>query len=205
MRPKPVTKPSPAGRSSSEPKSTQRWRTNLSSSSKVPSSSSKWMRSRAVSLPALCSRSRRSAPPPASASVVRRRSSSSRNSCGVTGAGDCFGSAKRFSSRYPVWYVENAHGEVRGHPHRSQEQYDAQNELGPDGKRPLDRRMDHRDPRRRGNQRKHGAERQRDDQDRGQNGGEDLLHEKSRRTARRSVLVESEPSLAQPRPIVGHE
>ena len=33
------------------------------------------MRSRAVSLPALCSRSRRSGPPPASASALRRRSS----------------------------------------------------------------------------------------------------------------------------------
>ena len=33
------------------------------------------MRSRAVSFPALCSRSRRSAPPPASASALRRRSS----------------------------------------------------------------------------------------------------------------------------------
>ena len=75
MRPKPVMNPSPGGRCSCIPKSSERCATNLSSSSNVPSSRSSATRSRAVSLPALCSRSRRSAPPPASASALRRRSS----------------------------------------------------------------------------------------------------------------------------------
>src|SRR5215470_13793546 len=185
IRPKPVTKPSPAGRWDSIPKSAQWWRTNLSSSSNVPSSSSTWMRSRAVNFPALCSRSRRSAPPPASASAVRRRNSSSRLSCGVRGARECSGSGKWLSSPHRVPYVENAHGQVRGYPYRSQKQDDAQSQLRPDGKRPFERRHDRRDPQRRGDQQKHCAERQRDDQDRGQNGGEDSLHEKSRRTALR--------------------
>src|SRR5579863_6796964 len=57
------------------PKSSERCATNLSSSSNVPSSRSSATRSRAVSFPALCSRSRRSAPPPASASALRRRNS----------------------------------------------------------------------------------------------------------------------------------
>ena len=87
MRPKPVTKPSPAGRCDSMPKSMQWWRTNLSSSSNVPSSRSRLMRSRAVSLPALCSRSRRSGPPPASASALRRRNSSMRSLFGIGGGG----------------------------------------------------------------------------------------------------------------------
>src|SRR6266576_2607673 len=61
------------------PKSSQRCVTNLSSSSKVPSSRSRVTRSRAVSLPALCSRSRRSSPLPASASALRRRRSLKRS------------------------------------------------------------------------------------------------------------------------------
>ena len=47
MRPYPVMKPSPGGRCCSMPKSSQRWVTNLSSSSKLPSSRSSAMRSRA--------------------------------------------------------------------------------------------------------------------------------------------------------------
>ena len=52
------------------PKSRQRCSTSLSSSSKLPSSSSSSTRSRAVSLPSRCWRSRRSAPPPSSARRV---------------------------------------------------------------------------------------------------------------------------------------
>src|SRR5262249_24856779 len=58
-------------------KSRQRCSTSLSSSSKLPSSSSRSTRSRAVSLPSRCCRSRRSSPPPASARRVRSRRSSS--------------------------------------------------------------------------------------------------------------------------------
>src|SRR5262245_23407738 len=78
MRPWPVTKPSPGTICSSMPKSRQRCVTSLSSSSKVPSSSSSSMRSRAPSLPSLCWRARRSGPPPCSAASCRRRSSSRR-------------------------------------------------------------------------------------------------------------------------------
>src|SRR5512146_2039858 len=57
------------------PKSLQRWVTSLSVSSNVPSSSRNSIRSRAVILPSLCSRARRSSPPPASARASRRFSS----------------------------------------------------------------------------------------------------------------------------------
>src|SRR5436190_17642815 len=77
MRPYPLTTPSPGTICSSIPKSRQRCVTSLSSSSKVPSSSSNSTRSRAESLPSLCCRSRRSRPPPASAAPCRRRNSSS--------------------------------------------------------------------------------------------------------------------------------
>src|SRR5579872_4005381 len=77
MRPKPQTKPSPEGRCSVMPKSVQWCLTNSSSSSKEFSSRSSSMRSRALSFPSLCWRSRRSAPPPASASARRCASSSS--------------------------------------------------------------------------------------------------------------------------------
>src|SRR5262249_31553656 len=57
------------------PKSAQRWVTNLSSSTKLPSSSSAAMRSRAVSLPASCCLSMRALPPAsaARASISSRR------------------------------------------------------------------------------------------------------------------------------------
>src|ERR1022692_1423304 len=54
------------------PKSRPRCVTSLSSSSKVPSSRSNSMRSRAESLPSLCWRFWRSSPPPCSAAVWRR-------------------------------------------------------------------------------------------------------------------------------------
>src|ERR1039458_4140102 len=57
------------------PKSRPRCVTSLSSSSKVPSSRSNSMRSRAESLPSLCWRFWRSSPPPCSAAAWRRWSS----------------------------------------------------------------------------------------------------------------------------------
>jgi hypothetical protein len=66
-RPCPVTTPSPGTCCSSIPKSRQRCVTSLSTSSKVPGSNSKSMRSRAVSLPLSCWRRSRSSPPPSSA------------------------------------------------------------------------------------------------------------------------------------------
>src|SRR6185436_9061738 len=73
--PWPVTTPSPRTFCSSMPKSAQRWVTNLSSSTKLPSSSSAAMRSRAVSLPASCCLSMRALPPASAAlaSISSRR------------------------------------------------------------------------------------------------------------------------------------
>src|SRR6056297_293067 len=69
--PQPVTTPSPAGRFFSIPKSVQRWVTNMSYSSKLPSSSNSSTRSRAVSLPRACCASMRFCPPPMRASARR--------------------------------------------------------------------------------------------------------------------------------------
>src|SRR5450631_2721590 len=141
MRPNPVTKPSPGGRCSSIPKSTQLWRTNLSSSSKLPSSSSRLMRSRAVSLPALCSRSRRSPPPPASASVDNFRNSSMRPLCLDCKLGRLFFfSGKRPSRERGFFFAKNANRQVRGHPHRAQQEHDAEQQLGANGGGALHRR-----------------------------------------------------------------
>ena len=58
------------------PKSVQRCSTNMSYSSKEPSSSSSSIRSRAVSLPRLCCASMRLSRPPPSRAVPRRRANS---------------------------------------------------------------------------------------------------------------------------------
>src|SRR5271168_146114 len=123
------------------------------------------MRSRAVSFPALCSRSLRSSPPPASASAEMRRSSSILSLC-LTVKFSCvalcalagevptevpveapadFSSDKPFSLRsrgllrcsvddrwLPGGLVrgENPHRQMRGQPYRTQQQDDAQQQLG---------------------------------------------------------------------------
>src|SRR5438128_2662273 len=69
--PWPATTPSPGTICSAMPKSTHRWVTSLSTSSKLPGSNSSSMRSRAVSLPASCCRRRRFSPPPSSARRFR--------------------------------------------------------------------------------------------------------------------------------------
>src|ERR1700722_7133498 len=116
------------------PKSTQRWRTNLSSSSKVPSSSKRSIRSRAVSLPALCSRSRRSGPPPASASKLRWRRSSIRSLCLAAAAeAEDFCSGKRRSGIDGLVFVEDADGQMSSEPSGTEEEDDAEDEFGADG------------------------------------------------------------------------
>src|SRR5436190_5807341 len=75
-RPWPVTTPSPGNFCSSIPKSVERWTTNLSNSSKLPSSRKKSIRSRAVILPAARCFSTRAEPPPSSAAAERSLSSS---------------------------------------------------------------------------------------------------------------------------------
>src|SRR6266403_1045152 len=139
MRPKPVTKPSPAGRCSCMPKSTQRCRTNLSSSSKVPSSNKRWMRSRAVSLPALCSRSRRSAPPPASASSEIRRSSSLRSRRLSSGIKLGLGSDNGSSLGRGFLWRKNTHGQMRGDPSGAEKKDDTEEQLRAGGGGPLER------------------------------------------------------------------
>src|SRR6266852_5120476 len=158
------------------PKSTQPWRTNLSSSSKVPSSNKRWMRSRAVSLPALCSRSRRSGPPPASASAEMRWSSSMRSRCLSSGTRLGLGSDNGSSRGRGFLRGKNAHGEVRGQPDGSQKQHDTQEQLRAHGGGPLERRFKRGHVFRGLDKNKHGAEGHRHDEDGGQNGSENHFH-----------------------------
>src|SRR5580704_8841075 len=185
MRPKPVTKPSPAGRWSCIPKSTQRCRTNLSSSSNVPSSRSRSIRSRAVSLPALCSRSRRSGPPPASASALRRRRSSMRSLCFAAAAeAEEFSLDKRRSGINFFFVMENADGEMGGEPSCAEEKDDAEDKFGTDGGSALGGRWDGGDVYGRADKGEHGGEGHRDDQCDGDDGGDDFFHgEETRRGA----------------------
>src|SRR5216684_3531997 len=176
MRPKPVTKPSPAGRCSCMPNSAQRWRTNLSSSSKVPSSNKRWMRSRAVSLPALCSRSRRSGPPPASASSEMRRSSSIRSRCLASGIKLGLGSDNGSSRGRGFLRGKNAHGKMCGEPDGSEEQHYAQEQLRAHGGGALQGRFERSHVFRGSDENEHGAEGHRHDEDGGKNGSEDHFH-----------------------------
>ena len=81
-RPWPITTPSPGTRWRAIPKSWESCSTNMSHSSKDPSSKSSSRRSRAVSLPLACWAAIRFSPPPRRA-ASRRRSSSRRMSCTV--------------------------------------------------------------------------------------------------------------------------
>ena len=80
------------------------------------------MRSRAESLPALCSRSRRSAPPPASASAEMRRNCSMR-SAPVDDSQTRFFSAKRPSLGLVALWSENQHRRMRGQPDGAEQQH----------------------------------------------------------------------------------
>src|ERR1700744_5868595 len=154
------------------PKSTQRWRTNLSSSSKVFSSRRRSMRSRAVSLPALCSRSRRSGPPPASASALRRRRSSIRSLCLAAAAeAEDLGSDKRRSGIDGFVVVEDADGEMGGEPSGAEEKDDAEDEFSAHGGSALSGGWDRGDVDRRADEGKHGGERHRNNQDGGDDRG----------------------------------
>src|SRR5579863_3480472 len=163
------------------PKSTQRWRTNLSSSSKVPSSRSRLMRSRAVSLPALCSRSRRSGPPPASASALRRSNSSRRPCCRFAEAGDDFFSSTRLSGRRRVFYLKNADREMGSNPDGSEQKNDAQDNFGGEGQRALQWRSNCCNPQGGVNQNIHRGQSKCDGKQRGDDGGEKLFHKENRK------------------------
>src|SRR5512136_2984157 len=158
------------------PKSTHWWRTNLSSSSNVPSSRRRWTRSRAVSLPALCSRSRRSGPPPASASAERRRSSS-RRSCfseDRAAADDLSGNGS--SRRGCILPAVDAHGKVRSQPNRSEKQDYAKKQLCGDGQSAGKRRFDRGDVNGCAHQSEHGREGHRQDEDGGQEVSKNRFH-----------------------------
>src|SRR5258708_1108769 len=176
MRPKPVTKPSPAGRCSCIPKSTQRCRTNLSSSSKLPSSRSRWMRSRAVSLPVLCSRSRRSGPPPASASSEIRPTSSTRSRCLASGIKLRLGSDNRSSLGRRFSWRKNTYGEMRGEPDGSEKEHHAEEQFRSHGHGALQRRIQRGYIFRSLNKHKHGSEGHRHDEDSCKNGSENHFH-----------------------------
>src|SRR6266851_1591281 len=158
------------------PKSTQPWRTNLSSSSKVPSSRRRCMRSRAVSLPALCSRSRRSGPPPASASSEMRRSSSMRSRCLASEIKLDLVSDNGSSLGRGILQGKNAHGEMRGEPDGSEKQHDAEEQLSAHGGGALERRFERSHVFRGLDENEHGPECHRHDEDGGQNGSENHFH-----------------------------
>src|SRR5260370_33971580 len=176
MRPKPVTKPSPAGRCSCMPKSTQRWRTNLSSSSKVLSSNKRWMRSRAVSFPALCSPSRRSCPPPASASSAMRRSSSIRSRCFASAIKLGLGSDNGSSHGRRFLRGKNTHGQMGGEPDGSEKQHDAEEQFRTHSSGALERRFERRHVFRGLNKNEHGPECHRHDKYGRKNGSENHFH-----------------------------
>src|SRR2546421_7854223 len=92
------------------------------------------MRSRAVSLPALCSFSRRSAPPPASASSLRRRNSCRRSAADFVMGARMFFSAKRTSVRRQILCAKYSHSEMRGNPDCAEQQDDSEQQLGPNGR-----------------------------------------------------------------------
>src|SRR5260370_19399249 len=176
MRPKPVTKPSPAGRCSCMPKSTQRCRTNLSSSSNVPSSRRRGRRLRAVSLPVLCSRSRRSGPPPASASSEMWRSSSMRSRCLASGIKLRLGSDNGSSLGRGNFWRKNAYGEMRGKPDSSEKEYHAEEQFRAHGGGTPERRFERSHVFGSLNKNEHGAEGHRHDEDGRKNGSEDHFH-----------------------------
>src|SRR5271163_810054 len=100
------------------------------------------MRSRAVSLPALCSRSRRSGPPPASASADWRRSSSMRLRCFSFALAAAFSSDKLSSRRRKLIFSEDADGEVSGKPDSAKKQDDTEKEFRTDSGGALKRRVE---------------------------------------------------------------
>src|SRR5580700_7623245 len=171
------------------PKSTQRWRTNLSSSSKVFSSRRRSMRSRAVSLPALCSRSRRSGPPPASASALRRRRSSIRSLCFAAAAeAEEFSLDKRGSGINVFFVMEDTDGEMCGEPRGAEEKDDAEDKFGTDGGSALGGRWDGGDVYGRADKGEHGGEGHRDDQCDGDDGGDDFFHGEETRCGAQGAL-----------------
>src|SRR6267154_4518472 len=134
------------------------------------------MRSRAVSFPVLCSRSRRSGPPPASASSEMRRSSSMRSRCLASGSKLRLGSDNGASLGRRFSWRKNAHSEMRGEPDGSEKQYDAEEQFRSHGHGALQRRIQGGHIFRGLNKHKHGSEGHRHDEDSCKNGSENHFH-----------------------------
>src|SRR5712672_3071438 len=134
------------------------------------------MRSRAVSLPALCSRSRRSAPPPASASSEIRRSSAMRSRCLSCGIRLGLVSANGASLDGGFLRRENAHGKVCGNPRGSEKQNNAKEHFRTHGKGALQGRLERSHIFGCANENEHRPEGQRYDQHGGESGGKDHFH-----------------------------
>src|SRR6267142_68731 len=128
------------------------------------------MRSRAVSFPALCSRSRRSAPPPASASSEMRRNSSMRSPCLAWGIRPGFVSDNGSSLGRGFLWGKDAHREMRGEPDGSEKQHDAEEQLRAHGGGALEGRFERSHVLRGPNENEHSREGHHHDEDGGQNG-----------------------------------
>src|SRR6266446_2794234 len=134
------------------------------------------MRSRAASLPAWCSRSRRSGPPPASASSEMRPSSSMRSPCLPSGIKPRLGSDNGTSLGRRFLGGKYTHREMRGDPSRSEKQHHAKQQLRTHGGGTLERRFERSHVFRSLHKDEHGPQRQRHYEDGGHNGSEDHLH-----------------------------
>src|SRR5260370_19869133 len=134
------------------------------------------MRSRAVSLPALCSRSRRSGPPPASASSEIRRSSSIRSRRLDSEIRLGLGSDNGSSLGRGFLRGKNAHGKMCGEPHCSQQQDNTEEYLRAHGAGALQGSFQRSRVLGGPHENKHSAEGHRHDEDGGKNGSEDHFH-----------------------------
>src|SRR5258708_7483278 len=134
------------------------------------------MRSRAVSLPVLCSRSRRSGPPPASASSEMRRSSSMRSRCLDSGIKLRLDSDNGSSLGRGFSWRKNAQGKMRGEPNSPKKQYHTEEQFRSHGHSALHRRIQRGHIFRGLNKHEHGTEGHRHDEDSSKNGSENHFH-----------------------------
>src|ERR1700730_10664832 len=134
------------------------------------------MRSRAVSFPALCSRSRRSSPPPASASTDNLRSSSMRLRCLACELGAAFFFSGKRTSRECFLLAEDTNREMSRQPDGPEEEHYSQEHLRAHSYCPLRRRSNGGDVDGGLHQDKHGAQAHGHDQDSGENRSKNHFH-----------------------------
>src|SRR5229473_834584 len=134
------------------------------------------MRSRAVSLPALCSRSRRSGPPPASASAEIRWSSSMRSRCLASGDKPRFVSDNGASRGRRFLGSEDAHSEMRSEPDGAEQEDYAKEQLCTHGEGAAQGRFERSHVFSRLHQNEHCAESQGHDENGCQEGSDDHFH-----------------------------